>query len=389
MVEKAKSLIGTPYKRNGSSPDEGFNSGGFVYYVFKEVTGSWLSKRPSSLLEAGMDVEKDNLKIGDLVFFENDEQEQISGIYSGDNQFIIATSSGVQERNLRYHSYYADRYIGASRFTKEILEKSNPDMYSDHGHPAVKEAMNYLGTPYLLTGSTLEAFDCSFLVQMVFRDSMDIYLPRITYKQWKVGEDLNIDEYELGNDQLTPGDVLFFSGTWQEGISHSAIYLGNDYIVHATGEEGQTTISYMSKYWRDHYTGAKSFDDIAIQYESEAVYEALQLVGTKYTQGGESSEEGFDTGGFVQYVYNEAWQYELPRYGRQQWEEGTKVSRDDAEPGDIFFFQGASIIPAIYVGNNQMIVATNSYGVALIDLTTSDYWPSRYIGARTYDTESE
>ncbi|MFG6150251.1 C40 family peptidase [Halobacillus sp. B23F22_1] len=389
IVAQAKDLLGTPYKRNGSSPAEGFNTGGFVYYVFKEATGSWLSKRPSSLLEAGMDVEKDELETGDLVFFENDEQEPISGIYSGDDQFIIATSSGVQERDLRYHSYYADRYIGASRFTEEILEKSNPDTYSDHEDPAVKEAMNYLGTPYLLTGSTLEAFDCSFLVQMVFRDAMDIYLPRITYKQWKVGEDLNIDEYELGNNQFTPGDVLFFSGTWQEGISHSAIYLGNDYIVHATGEEGETTISYMSEYWRDHYTGAKNFDDIAIQYENEAVYEARQLVGTKYNQGGVSPEEGFDTGGFVQYVYDVALQHKLPRYGSQQWKEGTKVSREEAEPGDIFFFQGSSIIPAIYVGNNQMIVATKSSGISVIDLTISDYWPSRYIGARTYDTESD
>ncbi|WP_082235425.1 C40 family peptidase [Halobacillus massiliensis] len=389
IVAQAKELIGSSYKRNGSNPEEGFNTGGFIYYVFKEVTGSWRSKHPSSQYESGMKVAREDLEPGDLVFFENNEKELISGIYSGNDEVIISTPSGVQERSLNYHSYYAERYVGASRFTDEILEKSKPEMYEDHDHPAVKEAMNYLGTPYLMTGSTLEAFDCSFLIQTIFRESMDVYLPRITYKQWKVGKDLDVEEYELGNEDLQPGDVLFFSGTWQEGISHSAIYLGDDYIAHATGEEGQTTISYMSEYWRDHYTGAKSFDDTAIQYENEAVYEAHQLTGTKYTQGGVSPEEGFDTGGFVQYVYKQALQYELPRYGSQQWKEGTEVSRKSAEPGDIFFFQGSSIIPAIYAGNNQIIVTTNSQGVTVIDLTTSDYWPSRYIGARTHDTESE
>ncbi|UJL47173.1 C40 family peptidase [Virgibacillus sp. NKC19-16] len=391
IIELARDLIETPYNRTGESPEEGFNSGSFVYYVYKDVTGSWLSKRPSSQLEAGRSIDRDELQPGDLVFFENEEQEIISGIYSGDDQFVIAASSGVQERHLDYHNYYAERYIGAARYTDEILEKSNPETYENHESPVVREAMNYLGTPYLMTGDTLDAFDCSFLVQTVFREALDVYLPRISYRQWEVGETLlpegtDIESIDL-DEELQPGDALYFSGTWQEGISHTGIYLGEDYIIHATGGEGQTTISYMSEYWRDHFTGAKRFQDLAIQYDNDVVYEAYQLLGTEYTPGGSAPDEGFDTGGFVQYVYNQAWQYDLPRYGRKQWEEGTEISRDEVEPGDIFFFQGTSIIPTIYIGNNQMIAVTASSGVTVIDLTTSDYWPPRYMGARTYDTE--
>ncbi|MBO0589245.1 NlpC/P60 family protein [Sporosarcina sp. E16_8] len=393
IVELARDLIGAPYNRSGDSPEEGFNSGSFVYYVYKDVTGSWLSKRSSPQLETGMSIGRDELRPGDLVFFENDEQEIISGIYSGDDQFVIATSSGVQERHLDYHNYYAERYIGAARYTDELLGKSNPETYEDHDSSVVREAMNYIGTPYLMTGSTLDAFDCSFFVQTVFREALDVYLPRISYRQWEVGETLlpegiDIESIDL-DEELQPGDVLYFSGTWQEGISHTAIYLGEDYIIHATGEEGQTTISYMSEYWRDHFTGAKRFQDLAIQYHNDAVYEAYQLLGTEYTLGGSTPDEGFDTGSFVQYVYNQAWQYDLPRYGRQQWKEGTEIPRNEAEPGDIFFFQGTSIIPAIYIGNNQIIAVVASSGVTVIDLTTSDYWPPRYIGARTYDTEVE
>lgn len=391
IAELARDLIGTSYNESGSSPEDGFNTGSFVYYVYKDVTGSWLSKRSPSQLETGISVNRDELQPGDLVFFENEEQELISGIYSGDDQFVIATSSGVEERHLDYHTYYAERFVGGARYTEEILEKSNPETYKTHDSPVVREAMKYMGTPYLMTGNTLDAFDCSFLVQTVFREALDVHLPRISYRQWEVGETLlpegtDINAIDL-DEELRPGDVLYFSGTWQEGISHTAIYLGDDYIIHATGEEGQTTISYMSEYWRDHFTGAKRFDDLAIQYDNDAVYESYQLVGTEYTQGGSTPEAGFDTGGFVQYVYNQAWQYDLPRYGRQQWEEGTEIPIEEAEPGDILFFHGSSIIPAIYIGNNQMIVATASKGITVINLTTSDYWAPRYMGARTYDTE--
>lgn len=393
IVELARDLIGTPYNQSGSSPEEGFNTGSFVYYVYKDVTGSWLSRQASPQLEAGKSIERDELQPGDLVFFENDEKELISGIYSGDDQFVIATSSGVEERHLDYHTYYAERFIGGARYTEEILGKSNPETYRDHNNPIIREAMNYIGTPYLMTGSTLDAFDCSFFVQTVFREALDVYLPRISYRQWKVGETIlpegtDINAIDL-DEELQAGDVLYFSGTWQEGISHTAIYLGDDYMIHATGEEGQTTISYMSEYWREHFTGAKRFRDLAIQYDNDAVFEAHELVGTEYTLGGTTPDEGFDTGGFVQYVYNQAWQYDLPRYGKQQWEAGTEIPRDEAEPGDILFFQGTSIIPAIYIGNNQMIVATASKGVIVINLTTSDYWSSRYMGARTYDTKVE
>ncbi|WP_176330391.1 NlpC/P60 family protein [Oceanobacillus rekensis] len=393
IVELARDLIGTPYNQSGSSPEEGFNTGSFVYYVYKDVTGSWLSKQPPSQLEAGFSIGRDDLQPGDLVFFENEEQELISGIYSGDGQFVIATSSGVEERHVDYHTYYAERFVGGARYTEEILKKSNPETYKNHDSPIVREAMKYIGTPYLMTGNTLDAFDCSFFVQTVFREAEDVYLPRISYRQWEVGETIlpegtDIESINL-DEELQPGDVLYFSGTWQEGISHTAIYLGDDYIIHATGEEGQTTISYMSEYWRDHFTGAKRFDDLAIQYDNDAVFEAHQLVGTEYTLGGSTPDEGFDTGGFVQYVYNQAWQYDLPRYGSQQWKEGTEIPREEAEPGDILFFQGSSIIPTIYIGNNQMIAVTSSKGVTVIDLTTSDYWPPRYMGARTYDMEVE
>ncbi|MED1603207.1 NlpC/P60 family protein [Alkalihalophilus marmarensis] len=390
IVEKARSLIGTPYNRRGDNPVDGFNTGSFAYYVYREVTGSWLSKLSYAQFEAGLEVERDELQEGDLVFFQNND-EWLTGIYSGDDRFIIAASEGVQERHLDFHTYYSDRYVGAVRYTDAILNKSNPNTYLNHKNPVIQEAMKYMGTPYLMTGSTLEAFDCSFLIQTSFREGKGIYLPRISYRQWEVGETIlpegtNIEEITL-DDHIRPGDALYFSGTWQEGISHVAIYLGDNYMIHATGEEGMTTISYMNSYWREHFTGVKRFDDLSVQLDHPAVYEAYQVLGSPYQLGGADPEQGFDTGGLTQYIYKQAYQYDLPRYGSQQWQVGMEIHPDNAEPGDLLFFEGTTLIPAIYLGNNQMVVATQANGVMIVDLTVSSYWPPRLYGARTYEIE--
>lgn len=134
---------------------------------------------------------------------------------------------------------------------------------------------------------------------------------------------------------------------------------------------------------------AKRFDDLTISFENDVVYEAFQLLGSDYQSGGNNSNEGFDTGGLVQYVFKKAWDYNMPRFGRLQMEQGTPIGDADAQPGDVLFFQGSSIIPAIYIGNNQMIAATVANGVTVIDLTTSDYWPPRFIGANTYTHQTE
>ncbi|PAM93345.1 hypothetical protein B4N84_18430, partial [Flavobacterium sp. IR1] len=66
--------------------------------------------------------------------------------------------------------------------------------------------------------------------------------------------------------------------------------------------------------------------------------------------------------------------------GSQQILTGVEVS--EPERGDLLFFQGSSIIPAVYVGNGQMIVMTQLQGATIIDYKKSDYWAPRYIGAR-------
>ncbi len=87
----------------------------------------------------------------------------------------------------------------------------------------IKEADRFLGTPYLWGGTTPYGFDCSGLVQAVFR-RFGINLPRDSKEQRKVGKKIDYAD-------IRPGDLLFFPG-------HVAISTGGQGIVHASLAEG-------------------------------------------------------------------------------------------------------------------------------------------------------
>ncbi|MEL7565148.1 MAG: NlpC/P60 family protein [Dehalobacterium sp.] len=252
IVEKAMDLLGTPYNPEGKSPSEGFNTTNFVRYVFKDVLDIQLSVFSDRIYEIGEAISKEELQARDLVFFQG--SSLIPGIYKGNGIFIVQTTEGVAERDME-SEYWSDIYVGAKRLTEADIYYSQPDNYQEHENLVIREAMKYIGTPYLLGGETIDGFDCSYLVQTAFRDAKNIYLPRITYKQCEVGD-------TIGFENKRPGDVIYFTGKWREGKSHAAIYLGNNYIIHASGDEGLTTISYLGQNLLDRLAVVKRFDSL-------------------------------------------------------------------------------------------------------------------------------
>lgn len=111
---------------------------------------------------------------------------------------------------------------------------------------------------------------------------------------------------------------------------------------------------------------------------------AMGLRGTPYRNGGSEPSRGFDCSGFVQWVFAQHGTV-LPRETREQYHEGRKLDRDDVQAGDLVFFQTVSRGPShvgIALGSGQFVHAPSSRGVVRVESYTSEYWASRWVGAR-------
>ncbi|HUX23459.1 MAG TPA: C40 family peptidase [Burkholderiales bacterium] len=117
---QALSYLGTPYRMGGESPLSGFDCSGLVVYAYREGAGLALPRNTYGLSHTGEPVARDELRPGDLVFY-NTQRRAYShvGIYLGGNRFIHAPSSGgaVRIDNLRA-GYWMRRYSGARRIVE-------------------------------------------------------------------------------------------------------------------------------------------------------------------------------------------------------------------------------------------------------------------------------
>ncbi|MGJ9384603.1 C40 family peptidase [Salipaludibacillus sp. CF4.18] len=385
ILSEALSLENTPFLTDGTNPDEGFNSSGFVQYVYQESTGIRLPRIAGHQFDLGESISLDELYPGDMVFFQ--ANTLMSGIYLGHGEFMtVSETNGVETLSLEGSNFWADNYIGAKRLTEEEAESLHPSTYEDHEHPAVEHAMQYLDTPYVFGGNTLDGFDCSFLIQQVFRESSDVYLPRVTVDQHKLGKEIDLEN-------IQPGDVLFFSAIDLEEenrgngeVTHAGIYVGNDFMIHASRTEAMTQISYINEYWSDAFTSVQRYDELSLHDEEPVVQEAARHLTTPFKSGGSSPEEGFNTSGFVSYVYQESLGIQLPNTANDQWNSGTEIERDELQPGDVLFFDGSgSYLSAIYIGHDQFMIASESSGVTTRHLEHSEFFSDIYAGARRYE----
>ncbi|WP_444685701.1 C40 family peptidase [Alkalicoccus luteus] len=375
----AEALIGTPFESDGTDPESGLNSSGLIQYVFEEETGIRMPRLAAHQQDLGEAVPLEEAQRGDLVFFEADTL--MAGMYTGGEQaVVVSTSDGAVEVDVT-EGFWGDHFTEARRLSEHEKEALHPSSYTDHEHPAVRESMQYLDTPYEFGGSTLEAFDCSFFVQEVYREAGDVYLPRVTIDQVQTGQ-------EIQPDETRPGDVLYFSDVdvedrlREEGeVTHAGIYLGDGFMIHASRTENKTQISRLNDYWEDAYTETRRFDDMAV--ESDLLRTAADYLNVPFETGGSSPEDGFNTSGFVRHVFDEARDLSLPDRAASMWETGSEVSRDALEPEDVIFFEGSSsLLPGIYIGNDLFFIASESSGVTIRHLEYSDFFADRFEGAR-------
>lgn len=119
---------------------------------------------------------------------------------------------------------------------------------------------------------------------------------------------------------------------------------------------------------------------------AQVVDYAKKFLGVPYRWGA-SSGKAFDCSGFSTYIMKK-FNVSLERTASGQFNNGTKVGKDDLQPGDLVFFttykKGPSHV-GIFIGNNKFIHASSSTRQVTISDLGTGYYSRRYLGARRYE----
>ncbi|MCR4436892.1 MAG: SH3 domain-containing C40 family peptidase [Clostridiales bacterium] len=119
VVNYARKFLGVRYVWGGTSP-RGFDCSGFVQYVYRQF-GVRLNRVAADQATQGIKVSRNNLKPGDMVFFDTDGgRNNIShvGIYVGGGKFIEASSGYSTHKVIitdMSSGYYSRKFITARR----------------------------------------------------------------------------------------------------------------------------------------------------------------------------------------------------------------------------------------------------------------------------------
>lgn len=103
---------------------------------------------------------------------------------------------------------------------------------------------------------------------------------------------------------------------------------------------------------------------------SQMIDYAMQFLGNRYINGGQSLVDGTDCSGFTCFIYRD-FGYSIDRTPAAQYQNaGRSISLEEARPGDIVCYGKSSVTHvALYMGNGKIIHSANSRkGVVIYDV---------------------
>jgi cell wall-associated NlpC family hydrolase len=102
----AISLVGTPYRWGGNTPESGFDCSGLIGHVYKSRAGVLAPRTVAALIDWGQPVPPASVRTGDLVVFVQKGVANHAGIYVGEGRFVHAPSKGGEVRLEALNSKY-------------------------------------------------------------------------------------------------------------------------------------------------------------------------------------------------------------------------------------------------------------------------------------------
>lgn len=122
------------------------------------------------------------------------------------------------------------------------------------GRELILQSMDLVGTPYRWGGSTDTGFDCSGMIQYLYKNALDVNIPRTSRQMAAASRSIN-------PKKLKSGDLVFFN-TSGRGISHVGLYIGNGEFIHAPSSGSVVRTERLDKpYYAKRLVKAGTFFD--------------------------------------------------------------------------------------------------------------------------------
>jgi hypothetical protein len=211
-------------------------------------------------------------------------------------------------------------------FTSSVFSVFSLDIQ----HDIIEKSRQYVGNGYCRGGTGPPCFDCSGFVGYIVSPYVS-NLPRVSRDMARLGT-------RISRDALEPGDLVFFATTPSRAvISHVAIYIGQDSIIHAISDgpkRGVNITPLSSRYWKTHFHSAvRVLPKGAVQSneKSSTAGEAIRFAKGSYTgnlKGGEPHGEGvlrLDNGDVYRGEFSEGF---FDGRGSYRWSGGARYAGD-------------------------------------------------------------
>ena len=168
---------------------------------------------------------------------------------SNSNTVVTPTPETSKEQQL----LAVDKMIATQLASEKVITKAPSAAGQKKYDQIIAEGKKHLGVPYVFSGVTPAGFDCSGFIYYLYNKA-GVKIPRRSSLDYFLKDTVTVKN-------PVPGDIVFFKNTYIATISHVAIYLGNDEILHAnTG--GVAIVKLSSKYWKDRTVAIKRFKQL-------------------------------------------------------------------------------------------------------------------------------
>jgi lipoprotein Spr len=122
--------------------------------------------------------------------------------------------------------------------------------YSYMKDELMNKIIEYINTPYVWGGTSKSGIDCSGFVQTVMYNAFGVSLPRTSFEQSLIGEDVSPENLQFG-------DLLFFDTMHKGRVTHVAIYLKDGYFAHSGSHTGVAIASLNTDFYSGTFLRAK------------------------------------------------------------------------------------------------------------------------------------